>query len=114
MAGSIKWMNYTADDGTLYAVKIDESNGEAGGLLDYTGTADGSTIPRGFKMRYVNAVSSDGITRKFYISPATNPLFTDGGSIVSGGVTFNISSKRGESSVIPRAADSGQTDGDAT
>lgn len=114
MSGSIKWMNYTADDGTLYAVRIDESNGEAGGFLDYTGTADGGIIPRGFKMRYVNAVSSTGIARKFYIGTADNALYVSGGTITSGGVDFVVSSKRGESSVIPRAADSGQTDGDPT
>lgn len=114
MTGSIKWMNYTSDNGTLYAVKIDESNGEAGGFLDVTGTADGGILPRGAQMRYVNAISADGIQRRFWIGAPDNALYTDGGSIVSGGVTFNVSSRRGEQFPIVRAADTGQTDGDAT
>lgn len=107
-------MNYTADDNTLYAVLIDEDNGEAGGFLDYTGTADGAVLPKYFNMRYVNAISTTGIQRKFYIGTPDNTLLTEGGGITVGGVTFNVSSKRGESRRLPRAADTGQTDGDPT
>lgn len=114
MAGSIKWMNYTSDGGTLYATLIDESNGEAGGFSDVTGTGDGVQIPKYLKMRYVNAVSAAGVKRKFYIGTVDNTLYTDGGSITSGGVVFNITSSRGEKTRKVLALDTAQDDGDAT
>lgn len=114
MSGSIKWMNYTADNGDLYAVLIDEDNGEAGGFLDYSGTADGVVMPKYYSMRYVNAISLTGVTRKFYVGVPDSPLLDGGGSITVGGVAYAISSKRGESRRLPRAADTGQQDGDAT
>lgn len=114
MAGSIKWMNYTADDGTLYAVLIDEDNGEACDFLDYSGTADGAVMPKYFNMRYVNAISATGVTRKFYVGTPDSTLLAGGGSVTVGGTAYAISSKRGESRRLPRAADTGQQDGDAT
>jgi len=114
MGGSIKWVNYTADDDTLYAVLLDEGNAEAADFLDYSGTADGDVIPRYFQMRYVNTVNAEGITRKFYVGTPDSDLLAGGGSIVVDGITWNVSSKRGESRRLPRAADTGQTDGDAT
>lgn len=113
MSGSIKWMLYTSDAGTEYAVQVDESNGEAGGFDDYTGAGE-PVLPRGFKMRYVNAISATGIARKFYIGKPDNVLLTTGGTITVDTVAYEVSSKRGEQFRLPRAADSGQTDGDAT
>lgn len=113
MSGSIKWVVYTADNTDEYAVILDESNAEAGGFDDFTGGAV-TVIPRYFEMRYVNAVSATGITRKFYIGKVDDAIFVDGGEIVVDAVTYQVSSKRGESRRLPRAADTGQTDGDAT
>lgn len=113
MSGSIKWMVYTADDATEYAVLLDESNGEATGFPDYVGGGE-PVLPRYFQMRYVNAVSATGITRKFYIADPADTLLTVGGTITAETVAYEVSSKRGEQARLPRAADSGQTDGDAT
>lgn len=113
MSGSIKWMVYTSDAAVDYAVLVDESNGEAGGFADYTGGGE-PILPRYFNMRYVNAVSATGIARKFYIADPTNVLLTDGGTITVDTVDYQVSSKRGEQSRLPRAVDTAQTDGDAT
>lgn len=113
MSGSIKWVVYTADNTEEYATLLDESNAEAGGFDDFTGGA-ANVIPKYFEMRYVNAVSATGITRKFYIGKVDDTIFVDGGEITVDGVAYQVSSKRGESRRLPRAVDSGQTDGDAT
>lgn len=114
MAGSIKWMVYTADDASEYAVLIDEGNGEAGGFKDYADGTTAGVLPRYFQMRYVNAVSASGVARKFYIADPADPLLTDGGTITVDSIAYAVSSRRGETARLPRAADSGQTDGDAT
>lgn len=114
MSGSIKWVVYTADDATDYAVLLDESNSEAGGFADFVDASTAEVIPKYFEMRYVNAVSATGITRKFYIGAVDDTIFVNGGTITVDSVAYQVSSKRGESRRLPRAADSGQTDGDAS
>lgn len=128
MAGSVKTMIYTADDDTKWCVQIDESNGEFFGFDDYTG-AQGEPkyyLPTYMKMRYVNWRSNDGtVSRRYPVGKKTNQYFTNGGNIeipVSKGaaaadtedVAGSITSTRGETRRLPRAADSGITDGDAT
>ena len=114
MAGSVKWMIYTADDTNTYSVLVDESNGEQTGFLDVTGTADPGQIPRYMKMRAVNGVSSTGQRRSIPVGDPTNALWTSGGSFTIGGVTYNVTSRRGEKSRFVLALDTGLDDGDAT
>jgi len=114
MAGSIKWMQYTADSGEIFVVKVDEGNGEALGFDDYAGTGEGNLLPRGFQMRYVNAISAAGVQRRFWVGDPLDPLFAAGGTVTIDSVAYNITSSRGEKRTRPRGNDSGQLDGDAS
>lgn len=117
MAGSLKWMLYTDDAGNRHAVKIDESNGEALGFDDYTGgTGEASTpIPRGWQMRGVNCVNTDGIRRFFPVGKVNNDIYTGAqNSFTAAGDTWQVSSPRGEKRPRAVAFDTGRDDGDAT
>lgn len=65
MAGSLKYFKYTTSGGTEYAIKMDESNGEAVGNTDLV-AADAalSGLPRNIKPRYVLYRSADGLTTR--------------------------------------------------
>lgn len=120
--GSRKWMGYTANDGTVLGVKIDESNGEQLGFVDVTDTnvGDMQPLPSGFKMRYLNCVlvggtNNETIRRKFNVGTlaAFNAAIA-ARKITIDGEDWGISSTRGEKSTIIFAYDTAQTDGDAT
>lgn len=123
MAGSIKWFEYETDDGGQYAVSMDESNGEAVGNVDY-GPASTATmkLPRNVQPRQARYVSADGLyTRTICIGVAGRSLGTLPATIsaeISGSATpvvLSIASFIGERfTAIPRAADTGLLDGDAT
>lgn len=117
MAGSIKWMIYTADDGKKYATKLDESNGEAFGFDDVGGASSyDAVIPRSFKMRTVNLISADGKTRRSVpVGSITNEYWTgESGVAVIGGINYQVTSTSGERAVRPFALDTGLDDGDAS
>lgn len=64
MAGSLKWFVYTTDDGTDFAIRLDESNTEAvnGSTQDYVaGTAFRFSIPRNLRPRQAVYRSPDGV-----------------------------------------------------
>jgi hypothetical protein len=65
MAGSLKFFKYTTTGGTEYAIKMDESNGEAIGNTDLV-AADGDLagLPRNITARYVLYRSADGLTNR--------------------------------------------------
>lgn len=93
MAGSLTYRQYTADDGTQYSVKVDESNANA------TATAGGATsaaflpirtanlppMPRGFKKRYVNAFLAANvfIRRRFYVSDTATVVANQYGATIT-------------------------------
>lgn len=87
MAGSLKWFNYTGDNGTVYAIFADESNVEAvnGTTSDYNpATATGGKVPKGVSIRYGEYESPNGLrTIKVPILTPTlyTTLLTDGDSI---------------------------------
>jgi len=117
MAGSLKDMIYTADDGSKFFVRIDESNGEAAGFADVTEAGVPSVgLPRGLQMRYVNAISvTNPRTKRLYVGTATNDLFTGATSVIGiDGENFVVSSSRGEKRRRARNVDTGLTDGDDT
>lgn len=117
MSGSRKWMLYESDDGTRYVVEIDEGNGEALGFADYTGGLGESTqlLPKGFQMRYINTRTATGVRRRFWVGTATTDQYTGvAPSVTIDGVTYNVSSTRGEKRRTPIAIDTEQQDGDAT
>jgi len=126
MAGSLKWMKYTADNGQTYAVRIDESNGEAGGFADVVPEDTGLTqLPKGIKMRHVNTYQASASDRKrrFYIGggEVLTDILAGTQTIISAPVVgtetaenFVITSYRGEQSSIIGYIDTGLNDGDAT
>jgi hypothetical protein len=64
MAGSLKWFVYTTDDGTDFAIRLDESNTEAvnGATQDYVaGTNFRFSIPRNLRPRTAVFRSPDGV-----------------------------------------------------
>lgn len=120
MAGSLRWFNYTSDRGTTYAVFLDESNskgvGTPGGALFPTVFAVQPQLPKGVTMRYLNCFLSTDNTQKRRFWVGTVAAFTalsDGGSILAGGLTWNVSSARGEKQRSAYVGDTGQTDGTA-
>lgn len=122
--GSRRWFGYTSDDGTTWAVELDESKYEGVTALGFGGVdsaaAAAGRIIRSNKplaMRYVNAsaVNGDGETvrQKFYCGQAGASAFTNAvGSIVYDGLTYAISGAVGERRVIVPAFDTAITDGD--
>jgi len=129
MAGSIKWMIYRSDNGSDYAVRIDESNGELLGFDDYTDdTPNLPTVKQaGIQMRYISVLSPTfGIKRKLYVGKPNNDYYLAGGVlqllIAVSGVSaalhpFLILSafpERKASEARPYARDTFLTDGDDT
>lgn len=118
--GSRKWMIYTADDGSKFGTKIDESNGESLGFEDVTAANQGDlkTVPKGFKMRYLNCILVTGgevARRAFNIGTlAAYQAAIAARKVTVDGNDWNVASYRGETGPLPFAFDTGLTDGDAT
>jgi len=135
MAGSISWREYTSDDGTIYAIRSDESNanafGAAGSSLLPVPTGNRQQIPKGLKKRYVIAtsISNPNLRRKFYVGSQATMLalknqspktitatdYPNAGATNAGvTTTWTITYFKGEiSRVVPdfTAPDTGLTDG---
>lgn len=124
MTGSIKDFSYTADDGVRYALRRDESSGEAtlgGAALLAAFTVGANFTPCGLKVRYVNTIlSTDSRVRKIFAvgSLSVFQAATAGATITestagrnNGGV-YQILSKVGERSRFPKISDTGLDDGD--
>jgi hypothetical protein len=122
MAGSVKYFKYTSDDGTDYALRMDESNGEAIGNADLGVLDTGliNEIPKNLEPRYALYRNlATGYQRKIVVCdrtanastlPATLTLKTD-----SGDVSFWLSYYRGEAyRRVPTSVDTGIDDGDIT
>lgn len=115
MAGSRRWYVYVDDDGTESAVMLDEDTGTLAGLgfEVYTGAPVLDLLPKGFKMRYVNAVQTSGSGSGFRYRPF--PCGTDDADIYSGdvttfthnGLTYATTSTRGERSRKPTVVNTG-------
>jgi hypothetical protein len=122
MSGSLKWFKYTADNADVYHVLLDESNAELAnfGFTAWTATDNTKPQPKGHRMRYVNASSVDGLTkRRLYVGTSTATAYTaasfkitdydDNGTAVD----LYVRSVRGERGAPrPFAGDSGKKDGD--
>lgn len=120
MSGSIKWMQYEADNGDLYLKRIDESNGEAAGWVDVTTDNQNKPImPQGMTPRYINVVragaSGEDIRRKIFVGTPTKLIeLMDAGTITLADGAYNIRSYRGEERTLVFAIDTAQNDGDIT
>jgi hypothetical protein len=134
MAGSLTYRAYTADNGTVYSIKIDESNANgvvSGGIgaLCPIRTADAPPLPKGTSLRYALAksIGNPNIRRKFVIgTPAAATLaiapgatitcedYPGAGDTTGAATVFIITAYRGEKrNLIPSftALDTGLTDG---
>lgn len=122
MAGSIKDFSYTTNEGDVFYVRMDESNGEAVGNTDLTADpTDGRyALPKNIKPRTVRYRSLDGLVSREIVCSTNAILAAAPASITvnlgSGGTEeLFLSGSSGEKSKwIPRAADTGLLDGDAT
>lgn len=122
MAGSIKDFSYTTGEGDTFYIRMDESNGELVGNVDLAAdpAAGAYALPKNIKPRAARYRSLDGLyTRRIVCStevvltnaPATIDIADGNG----GTVQLLLAGRDGEKSKwIPRAADTGITDGDAT
>ena len=115
MAGSRAWFIYNDDDGEDWGVELDEDTGNLGafGFTPYTGSPALDQLPRGTFMRYVNAVQTSGTGagfryRSFPCGTDTAPAF-DGSTptFTVSGLSFTVTSTRGEKSRKPTASNSG-------
>jgi hypothetical protein len=74
MAGSKRWFRYTTDEGSVYALNIDESNTE---LVNTVAEAQAIIVagtrplPRGINARFVMLSSDDNLVKRkcFILSP---------------------------------------------
>lgn len=115
MAGSRSWFIYVDDDDTQSAVLLDDDTGTLAGLgfQAYTGAVPLDPLPKGFKMRYVNAVQTSGAGAGFKYR--SFPCGSDDAAIYSGatptftlnGLTYAVTSTRGERSRKPTAINTG-------
>ncbi len=121
MAGSIKWFRYTADSGSIFAVKLDESNTEAVNTTtgDYGATdTEINALPRNLKPRYCEYGNAARTIRRRVVAltPTVYSGVGAGATITDqvSGETLSLIRKVGEVLSIPFAFDTGLTDGDAT
>lgn len=115
MAGSRSWFVYTDDDNEASAVMLDEDLGNLDGMgfEPYTGEPVLDLLPKGFKMRYVNAVQTTGSGAGFRYRAF--PCGSDDADIYSGeqptftinGLTYSVTSTRGERSRKPTSVNTG-------
>lgn len=103
LLGERNWYLYTADNGNQYSYFTDADLATSVGA---TLNDDNQTLPRGLKPRGVNCQDASG-NKKFVIVPSTTSTVwtTDGASSLTiDGVTFTVTSKRGERVRIPNNA----------
>lgn len=117
MAGSLRWYIYTANDDTEYGVLLDEDTGNLAALGFTPVLADSvlDTLPRGFEMRYINAVQTSGSGggfryRRFPCGTEDSALFEGTQKVFSvNALTYEVTSTRGERLRRPRSINTGLT-----
>jgi len=89
------WGAYVSDDGNTYNVGVSVDNESAGGLSASTAGAN-PAYPRGFVMRHVYGVASDGTRTKVPCGEPSTALYVSGTSFSKGGKTFTVEGRIGE------------------
>lgn len=115
MAGSMKWMVYTTDNGVEYAVHHDESNGETLGFGDYTALVDLTQLPKGIKMRKVHAIdtANSAHRRSFSIGSVDTVAYsTPNTTFSAAGTNWIATGTTGEAIRRPYHFDTALLDGD--
>lgn len=115
MAGSRKWYVYVDDDENEYAVQLDEDTGNLEGLgfTAYNGSPVLDPPPKGLRLRYINAVQTSGAGagfryRRFAAGFTDAPLYSGTQTTFTlNGLTYSVTSTRGERSRRPTAVNSG-------
>jgi hypothetical protein len=115
MAGSRRTFVYVDGDENAYAVVLDEDvgNNQLFGFEPYTGTPVLDPPPQGFRMRYINAVQTTGAGagfryRKFACGSEESDLYSGDVSVFTvNGLTYSVTSTRGERSRRPTATNTG-------
>jgi hypothetical protein len=87
---------YQSDDGTVYMVGTTGDNAAAGGFSIVLPSAGFPSLPRGYVMRHVYGVASDGSRTKLPIATPATSLWTSGGSFTKYGHTYDSEGKIGE------------------
>lgn len=121
MAGSRKTVGYTADNGTVYAISVDESNVELVMGVQVPANGSAPALPKGTEPRFVRLESELGLVRRkvpvltlarYAAIDGATPL-TIGLGDIDTGVAVRVRSKNGEKNrFIPRDYDTGKLDGD--
>lgn len=89
------WGEYTSDDGNAYNVGLSMDNLSQGGFPAAT-PGSNPAYPRGFVMRHVYGVASDGTRARVPIASAGDALFIAGTSFTKGGKSFDVEGRIGE------------------
>lgn len=117
MAGSLAWYKYIDDQDKVWGVQLDE---DLGGLVGAGFAAVGAnddleTMPRGMKMRGVNAVQTSGagagyVSRFWACGSRTSEIYVGTTKTFTvNNQTYSTSSSRGESKRKPKSVATGQT-----
>lgn len=124
MAGSLKWFQYTTDNGDDFGIYMDESNGEVVGNADFAPLVSDAVIyalPRNVKPRTALYRSIDGkVSRRIPVtdpeaSIATLPQsFTVAAIDTNPAQQLNLTLFRGEEVRRLTGFDTGLDDSDAT
>lgn len=117
MAGSRGWFIYVTDQGIRYGVELDEDKAgvEGAGFVAVTEADNVTTLPQGTKMRGVNATQTSGTGANFVNT--FQPCATQTATLFAGttktfsrnGMSYSVSSTRGETARRPKSVNTGQT-----
>jgi hypothetical protein len=115
MSGSIRWFNYTSDNGQTYALSGDKSNIQA---VNPSGAGTPGTlptvgVPKNIKVRYALFSDTTGLIRRKVplLKQSDVAALTASTSFVPTGetATVTITAIRGEKVNLPKLADTGRT-----
>lgn len=114
---------YSADDGKLYKVTLNEAMAENMGFADYTSSTVLTALPSVEikQMRLVHASDASGrVKQSFPVGTPTKAIFAEGGTITiprkgsAAGLVLTVTGTTGEKKRIATPDDTGQNSGDVS